>query len=89
MNILNIKYAVKDIFKDINSADIIAYIFCMFVIYNHFSTDGNGEIGSLYLGTLALFFFGVSHIIDAINKIETRIIIVADPNLTVKVSDEE
>jgi hypothetical protein len=78
---------IREFTLNINSADVIAYILSIFAIYTYFST--NDESGALYLVTVALFFFGISFSIDAINKIETKVIIVTDPNLTVKVSNEE
>jgi hypothetical protein len=84
MNILNI---IKDIAKDINSADIVAYILFLLALSRYVFTDDKD--GSLYLSTLALFFFGISFIIDAVNRIEIKVVIVTDPSLTVKISDEE
>jgi hypothetical protein len=84
MNILKI---IKDIVKDINSADIVAYILFLLALSRYVFTDDKD--GSLYLSTLALFFFGISFIIDAITRIETKVIVITDPNLIVKVSDEE
>jgi hypothetical protein len=84
MNILNI---IKDIAKDINSADIVAYILFLLALSRYVFTDDKD--GSLYLSTLALFFFGISFIIDAVNRLETRIVVITDPNLLVKSSNEE
>jgi hypothetical protein len=84
MNILKI---IKNIVRDINSADIVAYILFLLALSRYVFTDDKD--GSLYLSTLALFFFGISFIIDAVNRIEIKVVIVTDPSLTVKISDEE
>jgi predicted membrane protein len=84
---MNILKLIKGIITDINSADIVAYILFLLALSRYVFTDDKD--GSLYLSTLALFFFGISFIIDAVNRIETRIVVITDPNLLVKSSNEE
>jgi hypothetical protein len=67
---------------NINSADVIAYILSIFTIYTYFST--NDESGALYLVSTALFFFGISFVIDAITKNKT--IIITTPGTVLNIS---
>jgi hypothetical protein len=54
--------------EDINSADIVAYLLCLGALCRYFLTGDND--GTLYLTTIALFFFGISFIVSAIDKLK-------------------
>jgi hypothetical protein len=54
--------------EDINSADIVAYLLCLAALCRYFFIDDKD--GTLYLTTVAIFFFGVSFIVGAIDKLK-------------------
>jgi hypothetical protein len=61
---------VLEFVEDINSADIVAYLLCLGALCRYLLTGDND--GTLYLTTVALFFFGISFIIDAINELNIK-----------------
>jgi predicted membrane protein len=66
---------VSNLLKNVTAVDVVAFVLFLMALCIYFFTGD--EAGALYMNTAALFFFGISFIVDAIANIETRVLIIA------------
>jgi predicted membrane protein len=69
------KMNVSSLLKNVTAVDAVAFVLFLMALFLHFFTGD--EDGALYMNTAALFFFGISFIVDAIANIETRVFVIA------------
>jgi predicted membrane protein len=76
------KMNVSNLLKNVTAVDAVAFVLFLMALCIYFFTGD--ESGALYMNTAALFFFGISFIVDAIAKIETNVVIVAAAEPTIQ-----
>jgi hypothetical protein len=56
---------VFSLLKNVTAVDVVSFVLFLMALYLYFFMDD--EAGALYMNTVALFFYGISFIVDAIN----------------------
>jgi hypothetical protein len=73
---------ILKILKNMNTVDVVAYVLYLSAAYRYFFIDDG--LATLYITTLALFFFGISFIVSAIEK--TKVVINVTTSETVLIT---